>query len=347
MIEVKNEEGEKADWWFIYKTPKLTGRKDNKGFDYFYYDDTSKKLDLSKFKLNEKKGALHETLEGIFTDPSDDVGYIVYNDEHATKVYNKSEKGHCKGILAFDKKNDRAVFLLYSTPRFPGKNEVTLPKDEEIYGQTYICITLPNYKTANQIAEQMLSQQNPQILTESSKLPKNINNDEALFLLYNGKSIAESKTPSTISFKSKAGKDFQLIAKSRFWGKDFWIDLVSPELKTDLVVETWRRGTVADSTDSTSSLLDEDVLKLNFKVSQTLNYEWRYTKDHAKWAVAIKDKANTDPWVCIADLNRMVSQEKRGGGSICFQDRNLWEALVNAEEKLHLQNQDKDILVSI
>ena len=33
----------------------------------------------------------------------------------------------------------------------------------------------------------------------------------------------------------------------------------------------------------------------------------------------------------VADINRMVSQEKRGGGTICFQDKRLWAALSSTE----------------
>jgi len=138
-----------------------------------------------------------------------------------------------------------------------------------------------------------------------------------------------------LRFNSKGGQSFLLIAKSRKWGEDFWLDLVSPELKSDLVVETWRRGRVTPLQDDRSKTFDEDVLTLDFKVNNSLSYEWRYTKDHAKWAVALKNSTSTLPWVCVADINRMVSQEKRGGGSLCFQEDRLWQALKDAEEKLH------------
>ncbi len=334
MMEPKNQQGKAVDWWFIYKTPDRTGTANNKGFDFFYFDPDSRGLGLSPVGLDQDNQALAYTLKGIFGAP-DSAGYIAYNDEHVDKEKNKSEKGHCKGVLVFDKPSDSALLLLHSTPRFPANREVSIPEDERIYGQTFICLSLANYQMANQIARQMLCQQNPQILTESTRIPKNLGDDEPLSLLFHGTAINESRQPSSLSLHSKGGKPFRLIAKSRKWGEDFWLDLVSPELQSDLVVETWRRGKVTPLQDGTSDTFDEDVLRLDFKATSTLSYQWPYTKDHAKWAVALKNPTNSAPWVCVADLNRMVSQEKRGGGSLCFQEERLWQALKAAEEKLH------------
>jgi deoxyribonuclease-2 len=339
MVEVKNQQGVPVDWWFIYKTPKHNGSNNNEGFDFLYFDPNSGALELSPVGLDQDDQALSHTLTGIFN-AQKSAGYLVYNDEHADKESNSSVKGHCKGILAFDKASDSALFLLHSTPRFPANKESTIPDKEEIYGQTFICISLPNYQTANQIAQQMLSQQNPQILKESSRLPPDMEDDEPLSLLFHGTGVNESKEPSVVRFKSKGGKEFLLVAKSRKWGEDFWLDLVSPELKCDLVVETWRRGAVTPLQDNRSNTFDEDVLTLGFKIDPSVTYEWPYTRDHAKWAVALKNELNSLPWVCVADLNRMVSQEKRGGGSLCFQEDQLWQALAKAEEKLHKKNQD-------
>lgn len=333
-IEAKNQQGDSVDWWFIYKTPVGTGSKDNKGFDFFYFDPASDSLALSPVGLDQKPQAMAYTLEHVFN-ATGQAGYLCYNDEHADKTPNRYENGHCKGMLAFDKTTDSSLFLLHSTPRFPVNNEPTLPADEALYGQTFLCISLPDYETANRIAAQMLCQQNPQVMTESSYMPASIAADEPLAHLYNGTGVDESTTPSTLHFQSRGGKDFRLIAKSRKWGQDFWLDLVSPELQSDLIVETWRRGRVTPLEDKRSTTYEEDILQLDFAFGASERYQWSYTKDHAKWAVALKNDLNAAPWVCVADMNRMVSQEKRGGGSLCFQEERLWKALMSAEEKLH------------
>ncbi|NTS78827.1 deoxyribonuclease II family protein [Catenovulum sp. SM1970] len=76
--------------------------------------------------------------------------------------------------------------------------------------------------------------------------------------------------------------------------------------------------------------------------NQLTGFNWPYTKDHAKWAISEEkdDRGNTDiedeqpeqdAWVCIADMNRMSSQEKRGGGAICFHETLLWQGLNEIE----------------
>ncbi|MET0065323.1 MAG: deoxyribonuclease II family protein [Candidatus Thiodiazotropha sp.] len=334
MIEAKNQHGKAVDWWFIYKTPEHTGRPGNQGFDFFYFDPVTNALSLSPVGLDQENQALSHTLSGIFESP-ETAGYLVYNDEHVDQEENRSGKGHCKGILAFDKTTDSGLFLLHSTPRFPAQGMLRLPQDETIYGQSFLCVTLPDYATANRIAQQMLTQQNPQILKGNSRIPGTINTHEPLSRLFHGDTEPEADTPSTLSFNSRGGKSFLLIAKSRKWGEDFWLDLVSPALGCDLVVETWRRGNVTPLQDQHSSDFDDDVLNLLFKVPPELTYRWPYTKDHAKWAVALNNPLSDKPWVCVADLNRMVSQERRGGGSLCFEEPELWKALQQAETKLH------------
>ena len=38
--------------------------------------------------------------------------------------------------------------------------------------------------------------------------------------------------------------------------------------------------------------------------------------DHSKWAVA-----TSHPFMCVADINRQRSQEHRGGGALCFNNK--------------------------
>lgn len=338
MIYAKNEDNKNIDWWFIYKTPEHTGSHDNEGYQYLYYDEQKAKLSLSEHSLDQKSGALFHSLDMVFNSNDPDQGYIVYNDERTDGGADQGTKGHTKGVLTFNKKTNEAMILLHSTPRFPAKGECTLPDEEKIYGQTYLCVTLESYDVISEMAAMMLQQQNPQVLVDNSYLPDSIGADEALSQLYHQQNIKESDTPGHISFLSKEGKEFRMIAKSKKWGKDFWIDLVSPELGVDLNVESWRRGAVTESEDDTVSKEEvEDVMQMDLSGLGLPAYAWKYTKDHSKWGVVADADLSKGAWVCVADINRMKSQEKRGGGVICFIDENLRNALNSTEAKLQIE----------
>lgn len=36
------------------------------------------------------------------------------------------------------------------------------------------------------------------------------------------------------------------------------------------------------------------------------------------------------PFVCIGGINRMESQAKRGGGTVCFNEQTLWGSLTKS-----------------
>jgi deoxyribonuclease-2 len=48
--------------------------------------------------------------------------------------------------------------------------------------------------------------------------------------------------------------------------------------------------------------------------------KWSSAVDHSKWAVS--DQAKT---VCIGDINRQLSQTKRGGGCLCIDNDKIWK----------------------
>lgn len=329
-----------VDWWFAYKMPKrpdkAPGAKstpDLAGFNYVYADAAAGGLGLSPHKLGDPGCALDATLDSIFAAAAADgstAGWIAYNDEIPNSKKNDERKGHCKGVLAFDKASDSAVWLLHSTPRYPVIGEHDFPEDEEIYAQTYLCVTLSGYEAANAIAAVLRRQHDPQVY--ATQLPKSLSEgspDDEVVQLAKGTPIDVSPDPADIPFASKGGQPFRLLAKSREWGKDFWIDWVGPSLKADFQIETWRRGKIPGTEDSDNKdwVADVDGIDLT---SAGAPVEWHYTKDHAKWGVSVEND-----WVCVADINRQTSQEKRGGGSICMQHKELWAAMKAIETKVN------------
>jgi len=334
MITVqKNQTGGDVDWWFIYKLPKSAGNISKEdpaeaGFQYLYFDSDEENIHLSDALLTDKKSAVELTLAQIDRgDIANTVGWYYYNDEIPSKTlgnhHDDGSKGHTKGLIIFDTANDSAIWILHSTPRWPLPGDTEFPENERIYAQTYLAITLKDINTAENLATQMLAQQQPQIY--SPRLPESLAKNSPIRALVKATTWPKTKKPSVVDFKSKAGEDFKCYAKNRAWGSDFWIDLVAHDLKITVDVETWRRGIVPSEDGFDDDAHAEDIQYISLK-KLNIDSTWKYTHDHSKWAIAEKH-----PWVFIADINRQTSQEKRGGGAIGFTNQKLWEAFREIE----------------
>jgi len=322
-INPLDESGKPVEWWFIYKVPQLSGGRgtaEAKGYEYAYYDDPSADVIKSPNTLDQDQGALRRTIDAIFTKPAPTTGWILYNDEKPACAAgpDDGELGHTKGLIAFDVASKTALWMLHSWPKFVNPDSTQMPTP--MYGQTFICIAL-SLESAQALARQMVVYQQPQVY--ESYLPSGFQ-DDALCQLAQSVQVNATGAANTIDLQSRNGKlPFKVIAKNRNWGRDFWNALVGPVLQTDINVDTWIRGKnqippVAD-TDGIHRVYDVKYITLK---PLGLPWAWPETHDHAKWAVS-----HTDNWVCVGDINRMISQEKRGGCTIAFQDQALWTLL--------------------
>jgi deoxyribonuclease-2 len=320
-ISALDESGKPVDWWFAYKVPKL-GKTANEptatGYEYIYYDPNIKKVVQSPNLLTDGKGALDLTLKSIFDAPAPTTGWILYNDEMPpdTNKTDSSSYGHTKGVLAFDTDTKTALWLLHSWPKFSDPGATSMPTPE--YGQTYLCISI-DMETASKIAAQMAIHQVPQVYLP--RIPASLDKNDPLNILSQTLNSNPAADSDVIDYKSRGGFDFKVIAKNKTWNKDFWNDLVGPALGTDINVETWIRGKIPPTLDSDGIHKTFDIKYIDLS-PLGVPWNWPETHDHAKWAVSVDSD-----WVCVGDINRMISQEKRGGGTIAFQDNILWTAL--------------------
>jgi deoxyribonuclease-2 len=79
-------------------------------------------------------------------------------------------------------------------------------------------------------------------------------------------------------------------------------------------VETWSRGPIAPTLDSDAIHKTFDIKLIDLRPFGT-TWTWPDSKDHAKSGLT------------VGDMNRKISQEQRGGGTIAFQDAKLWSEL--------------------
>ena len=320
-ISPLDESGKPVDWWFAYKVPKL-GKVANgptaTGYEYIYYDANIKKVVQSPNLLTDGKGALDLTLKAIFDNPSPTTGWILYNDEmpEDAKGHDSSKYGHTKGVLAFDTESRTALWLLHSWPKYADPKSSKMPTP--LYGQTFMCISL-DMEAASKIAAQMANHQIPQVYLP--RIPKSLDKNDPLYILTQPLNPNAKADSDVLEYQSRGGLDFKVIAKNRKWNKDFWNDLVGPTLNADINVETWIRGKIPPTLDSDGIHKTFDVKYIDLS-PLGVPWNWPETHDHAKWGISVDSD-----WICVGDINRMVSQRKRGGGTIAFQDRTLWTAL--------------------
>jgi len=323
-ISALDENGKTVDWWFLYKVPKLAETKaggvvpSSTGYEYVYYDTSIETIELSKNVLTDDHGALNQTLDSIFNKPDATTGWILYNDEMPTSADRKDNGnlGHTKGTIAFDTATKTAVWMLHSWPKYadPGATKMPTP----MYGQTFICLSL-DLASASKLAAQMANHQQPQIYLPH--MPPSLDKSDPLFKLTQPIDPKAPGDSDAIDLKTRGGLPFKVIAKNREWNKDFWNDLVGPTLKEDMDVETWIRGPIPPQLDSDGVHKTFDIKFVDLRPLGG-KWAWPESKDHAKWGIT---QANN--WVCVGDINRMISQEQRGGGTIAFQDPKLWQAL--------------------
>ncbi len=321
QVSPLDESGNAVDWWFIYKVPKLSksgATASATGYEYVYYDTKVGKIAQSPHVLTDGKGALDLTLNAVFKNTPATTGWILYNDEMPADAHkpNDNNLGHSKGVIAFDTATNTAFWLLHSWPQYADPGATLLPTP--MYGQTYLCMSI-DLSVAGQLAAEMLTFQEPQ--SYLPRIPASLSKSDPLYALTQPIDLKAAGTNTVLNVKTRGGLPFKVIAKSRLWNQDFWSDLVGPTLKADMDDETWIRGPIPPVLDSDHVHKTVDLKYIDLRPLGA-PWVWPETHDHAKWGITTKVD-----WVCVGDINRMISQEKRGGGAIALQDQTLWSAL--------------------
>jgi deoxyribonuclease-2 len=333
-LSAMSDAGKPVDWWFMYKVsrrdldpkgPKVDGTQ------YVYYEPGAGALAQSAHTVDKASGALHATLDQIYGAGAGakNLGWLFYNDEVPGGATTTS-RGHTKGALAFDLDSDSAFWLIVSTPKFPAQKSYAYPPGGEIMAQTLLCISLENASTARAIADQMLVAHQPMVYAASDVPAKlvAVPTDPRVQLLHNNVDAHTTATHTVVPFRSRAKKRFSSIAKNRHWSFDFYNDLLSPTLHEGIEVETWEHGATPKPAAGKHHVVAAVEVDLN---PLAIPVAWANANDHAKLAITDRDQhpdaAKSPRYVCVGDINFTKTMEKRGGGTVAFEEPKLWKAL--------------------
>ena len=154
-----DENGVFVDWVTIYKFPKETnlGRQTliGQGLAYAYITSKNPHKDwtLSKLSVKDEKSIPGRILSPIYKNDPEQF-HMLYNDEHPDGNTSFT-LGHTKGVLVLNKKY--GFWMIHSVPKYPPTldNSYDYPHTGQMYGQSFLCISLLTPTSAEEIGQQM------------------------------------------------------------------------------------------------------------------------------------------------------------------------------------------------
>jgi len=245
----------------------------------------------------------------------------MYNDQPPPHSEAPSTFGHSKGVAAVGSR--KGFWLVHSTPHFPApqSGSYSFPDSEKDYGQSFLCLSLDTY-TMNTVGNAFILNR-PYVY--SSNLPSAISASVPSFAaVLNGHFNTSTPQANAVTMSTSGRNTFTVFSRNARWNADLYANLVEPVLKTGLLVESWMNGPTdnkmptfcAGSQYNYSSI---NIRNVGFSGSCA---DWPETKDHSKWAIA----TGSTKIFCIGDSNRQFSQAKRGGGTVCASNTNIYNS---------------------
>ncbi|XP_076436265.1 deoxyribonuclease-2-alpha-like [Babylonia areolata] len=317
-VQCRGQKGEPVDWFIVYKLPKMRHQKGTEfgdGHAMFYMDGGSPTWTLSPNPINTTGQAVYYTLQQIYAAKEKSLLYLMFNDEKPSGSTSLSH-GHTKGTLGFN--NASGFWLIHSAPKFPPekKDGYSWAENASDYGQSFLCMSFAS-KSLGILAKQLLFYY-PYVY-DYYLPPPALQSFPELACLVNSTRIQHPPYHSVChNLTSLGGLPLVSFAKFTYFGADLYDALVAPTLKVSLLVETWQRGKESIVLPSNCSTPYEV-----FNIMQVLLPENRFfdeDKDHSKYALSLTDEG----WVCVGGINRETKQFKRGGGTLCFQNPQVW-----------------------
>lgn len=288
------------------------------GGEFVYVDSRSTQEPLRYWPLSaqdlyEPQNPVALTLAPLYENTTrKDILYFVYNDQ-PPPMYNGTRNGHCKGVVLFD--DNIGVWLLHSVPGFVQglqSGQYSFPDTARENGQAFMCVTFPTPQVdtiarllrteyANVYARQV-----PQAMKD--KYP------EVALLAKDSFVRALDQKLYIANLTSVGGVALRAYAKRATLDDDLYSGVLANDLKDDLAVQSWRNGAggkLPPACNSSYTVVNIDAVQLRFDANTSVTFNT--TEDHSKWAVTIDRDV-----FCFASMNRMGSQETRGGEALCF-----------------------------
>lgn len=288
-----------------------------------YMTDKNQAWSFSSISINDTSSLPGMTLEYFFQDKSDQdesFGYLLYNDQPPLEEFvmsdllRSSSRGHSKGMLLFS--DQSLVWIVHSFPKFPKLDSYKIDPAQCVYGQSMLCMTFDIEELSSVIQQLEFSYPNVYEFRLPASLEQTRPDDyEKLGKMVLGK--RGTKEPFGIKdLTTLGGQRFISIYKSSYFAGDLYTGIVAPHFKKSLLVQTWQNGS-GGKLESDCSSENENVMNIDeIDSSDITKCAFRSRYDHSKWVV----DSEGSMFNCVGDVNRMESQGKRGGGTVCIKN---------------------------
>ncbi|CAD8136668.1 unnamed protein product [Paramecium pentaurelia] len=313
-----NQYGQIVDYWLIFKLPKDTVNQYT-GMEYYYCDSTTQcaELKYQYDKLNDFTSALQVTMEQVHFKDTNTMN-VIWNDQPFDKDY-YPDMAHSKGVLSASL-NGQGFIINHSTPKFPimdsNYDEIILgmPSNSYTNAQHFMCFSVTTSEI-ERIAQQLII---AEVITVRANSPSDFKTKYPNLYSLKDTTRKSQQSSGSLTVQTRQGLSLQVISTNQHNQVDFYASIVAPKLKVGLVVQTWGSGGLQppDCTSSYQTFSNLSRLQNGYKFS--------YTKDHSKFGISLNSNI---PYVCMSDINRQVSQNKRGGTAICFIHHNIWSQI--------------------
>ncbi|XP_042560805.1 deoxyribonuclease-2-alpha-like [Clupea harengus] len=208
------------------------------------------------------------------------------------------------------------IWLSHSTPDFPGFDiDSFWPKSGYHNGQTFICGTY-KYTAFRDIAIQL---QYIHVNAFNSHIPTSFF-PELQCVARKGCFPKEAPWYRQLDMTTLSGHKFVSYAKYGRAHDDLYSDVLDKYLGSEFYAKGWGRLRRPLPSNCSVPNYVYNVESVQLPTTEPFSV----TVDHSKWCVTV-DKSPR-PWTCIADMNREVSQESRGGGAVCTDNAAVWKA---------------------
>lgn len=316
-ISCYDDDGQPVDWFIIYKLPESGSRET--GMMYKYQDSSTGGWVDGKSLMNSTAVAVGRTLLQLYKssqNQSEDLAYVLYNDQPPQEELSGNLVGHTKGVVLLDK--TQGFWLVHSTPRFPpeAKDQYSWPENALRNGQSFLCVTY-SYAQFKNIGTQLLYNN---IRVFDYSIPDAFADLPDLASAAKHCHVKAPPWNRQIQLNSLGGKTFYSFAKYNLFHDDLYSGWLAGALKHDLLVQFWpnSRGVLGSNCSQPYHVFNVQSITFPCGTSFTSHV------DHSKWSVSLDNSG--DAWICIGDMNRDMEEEQRGGGTVCTSDPSIWKS---------------------